>query len=43
MKQKKIYPNGTPYSDEQWKNWYTNKSNKELTIEEEEYSKIDEN
>ena len=33
MKQKKIYPNGTPYSDEQWKNWYTHKSNKELTIE----------
>lgn len=43
MKQKKIYPNGTPYSDEQWKNWYAYKSNKELTIEEEEYSKIDEN
>lgn len=42
MKQKKIYPNGTPYSDEQWKNWYAHNSNKELFIEKEEHWGINE-
>ena len=31
--------NGTPYSDEDWKKWYGHKSNKERTIEREEYEK----
>lgn len=31
-----IYKNGTPYSDEQWKAWYSHKSNKEAWIEAEE-------
>ncbi|MGH2613094.1 MAG: hypothetical protein ACRDFB_08630 [Rhabdochlamydiaceae bacterium] len=32
----KVYPNGTEFSDEAWKNWYGVKSSSELFEEEEE-------
>lgn len=34
--------NGTPFTDEQWQNWYGHKSNKELFIEREERNQDEE-
>ena len=31
-KQEKIYKNGTPYPPRAWRNWYANKSSKDIAL-----------